>query len=320
MTLSLSRMLSAVKSWKDSAQSPACSRKASPGRHLGQRLAAGCGPRRRRPAGAAPDSDLRVCSRAWRIRPVRLLVGRAGPAIVLGCPGPVHAHPAWRKARPREQSGSCPAIAVVTVTSARSWASGSGSSGAPSIPSTSATWSPRSTPRTPCSLDRVMHGGGQRPVAEGRRAGRQLGRGPPGPGRGRRRRTCRDWRPSRHRDRPGRRVLHRRHPASSCTGPTPTTSCSSSSAGTWPATLATWERHEEIQRLATLVVVNRPGPGRPSGLDDDGWRVVEVTVPNLEISSTDLRARAADGRPLDYLVPEAAVRCIRARGMYAGGG
>ena len=86
------------------------------------------------------------------------------------------------------------------------------------------------------------------------------------------------------------------------------------------AGLTTWARHEEIQRLATLVVVNRPGAGRPRGLDDDGWNVVEVTVPNLEISSTDLRARAADGRPLDYLVPESAVRFIRARGMYAGGG
>jgi nicotinate-nucleotide adenylyltransferase len=86
------------------------------------------------------------------------------------------------------------------------------------------------------------------------------------------------------------------------------------------AELATWDRHEEIERLATLVVVNRPGAGRPPGLDDRSSRLVEVTVPNLEISSTDLRARAANGRPLDYLVPEAAVRCIRARGMYAGSG
>jgi len=44
---------------------------------------------------------------------------------------------------------------------------------------------------------------------------------------------------------------------------------------------------------------------------------VEVVVPNLEISSTDLRARAVDGRPLDYLVPEAAVHCLRSRGLYA---
>jgi len=86
------------------------------------------------------------------------------------------------------------------------------------------------------------------------------------------------------------------------------------------AELPSWERIEDVKRLATLVIVNRPGAGRPAGLDDAGWRVEEVTVPNLEISSTDLRARAADGRPLDYLVPEAAVHFMRARGLYAGGG
>jgi nicotinate-nucleotide adenylyltransferase len=86
------------------------------------------------------------------------------------------------------------------------------------------------------------------------------------------------------------------------------------------ADLTTWERIQEIQSLATLVVVNRPGSGRPRALEEAGWRVAEVTVPNLEISSTDLRARSAEGRPLDYLIPEAGVRCIRARGMYAGAG
>jgi nicotinate-nucleotide adenylyltransferase len=84
--------------------------------------------------------------------------------------------------------------------------------------------------------------------------------------------------------------------------------------------LTTWGRLGDLQRLATLVIVNRPGAGRPSGLDDDGWRLTEVTVPNLEISSTDLRARARDGRPLDYLVPEAAVHFLRSHGLYAEGG
>lgn len=82
--------------------------------------------------------------------------------------------------------------------------------------------------------------------------------------------------------------------------------------------LDSWERIEEVKALATLVVVNRPGSGRPQGLRADGWRVEAVTVPNLEISSTDLRERAIDGRPFDYLVPEAAVRVLRARGLYAG--
>ncbi len=79
--------------------------------------------------------------------------------------------------------------------------------------------------------------------------------------------------------------------------------------------LATWEQSDLIARLATLVVVNRPGSVRSAALD--GWRVAEVEVPALEVSSTDLRARAADGRPLDYLVPEGAVTCMRARGLYA---
>jgi nicotinate-nucleotide adenylyltransferase len=86
------------------------------------------------------------------------------------------------------------------------------------------------------------------------------------------------------------------------------------------AELGTWERLEEIRDLATLVVVNRPGTPPPVGLVEQGWRVEEVSVPNLEISSTDLRARAASGRPLDYLVPERAVRVIRERGLYSVSG
>jgi nicotinate-nucleotide adenylyltransferase len=86
------------------------------------------------------------------------------------------------------------------------------------------------------------------------------------------------------------------------------------------AELATWERLGEIRDLATLVVVNRPGTPPPVGLVEQGWRVEEVSVPNLEISSTDLRARAASGRPLDYLVPERAVRVIRERGLYSVSG
>ena len=81
--------------------------------------------------------------------------------------------------------------------------------------------------------------------------------------------------------------------------------------------LGSWERLEEIREMATLVVVNRPGTPPPAGLLRDRWRMAEVTVPNLEISSTDLRARVADGRPLDYLVPGPAIRVIRERGLYS---
>ena len=83
------------------------------------------------------------------------------------------------------------------------------------------------------------------------------------------------------------------------------------------AELGTWERIEEVRDLATLVVVNRPGNQPPDGLRHRGWSLEEVTVPNLEISSTDLRGRAATGRPLEYLVPAPVIRVIRERGLYS---
>jgi len=81
--------------------------------------------------------------------------------------------------------------------------------------------------------------------------------------------------------------------------------------------LDTWDRIDIVRAMARLVVVNRPGAPMPPL--DPRWRATQVEIPNLEISSTDLRARAAGGRALVYLVPAAAVRCIRERGLYAGG-
>ena len=81
------------------------------------------------------------------------------------------------------------------------------------------------------------------------------------------------------------------------------------------ATLHTWERVDEVRARCRLAIVNRPGAPPPSV--PAGWRADVVEIPALEVSSTDLRARVADGRPLDYLVPEAAVREVRRRGLYA---
>ena len=83
------------------------------------------------------------------------------------------------------------------------------------------------------------------------------------------------------------------------------------------ADLHTWRRPDVVARLATLVVVSRAG----SAHVDVGppWRTEHVRIPALDISSSDLRGRAADGRPLDHLVPLPALARIRERGLYAGG-
>jgi nicotinate-nucleotide adenylyltransferase len=79
------------------------------------------------------------------------------------------------------------------------------------------------------------------------------------------------------------------------------------------ASIETWERYEEVVARSTLVVVERPGwrSSLPAGI---GW--VRVEVPHLEVSSTDLRARVVDGRPLDYLLTPAVIAGIRERRLY----
>ena len=82
------------------------------------------------------------------------------------------------------------------------------------------------------------------------------------------------------------------------------------------AGLETWERPAEVAALSRLVVVDRPGevvelPG--------SYEWLRVEVPHLDVSSSDLRARAADGRPLDYLVPDEVLSVIIERGLYGVG-
>src|SRR5829696_1435200 len=84
------------------------------------------------------------------------------------------------------------------------------------------------------------------------------------------------------------------------------------------ANMSTWRRLDETRQLATVVVVERAGDvhSEPPG---PGWRVERVSIPRLDISSTDLRDRLGCGRPVDGLVPPDVVREIHRRGSYTGG-
>jgi nicotinate-nucleotide adenylyltransferase len=81
--------------------------------------------------------------------------------------------------------------------------------------------------------------------------------------------------------------------------------------------MPTWRRLEETRDLATVVVIERDGEHAvPPG---DGWAVEHLAIPRLDVSSTGIRQRLERGFPVDGLVPEPAVRIIRARGLYAAG-
>jgi nicotinate-nucleotide adenylyltransferase len=79
--------------------------------------------------------------------------------------------------------------------------------------------------------------------------------------------------------------------------------------------LPTWKRWEEIPPLCTLAVAHRPGEAERGELAP-GWRSVTIRVPALEISSTELREMASEGRPIDFLVPANVIDVIVSKNLY----
>jgi nicotinate-nucleotide adenylyltransferase len=79
--------------------------------------------------------------------------------------------------------------------------------------------------------------------------------------------------------------------------------------------LGSWDRVDEVRKATKLVIVERGGV--PKAPDPEGWRVTRVAMPAIDLSSSELRARFADGRPVDFLIPAPAVDCIQRLGLYA---
>jgi len=80
------------------------------------------------------------------------------------------------------------------------------------------------------------------------------------------------------------------------------------------AGLDTWHRHEDLASLATIVVVDRAGSGPfdvPSAPD-----AVHLSVGRLDVSSSELRGRVAEGRPLQPYVPSPVIGLIVGHGLY----
>jgi len=91
--------------------------------------------------------------------------------------------------------------------------------------------------------------------------------------------------------------------------------------GDMAASLASWREPEALLELATLGVAERVGNKRDqivAALDGlcDAARVRFFSMPRIDLSSTDIRARVRAGRSIRYLVPDDVARLIDARGLY----
>ena len=80
------------------------------------------------------------------------------------------------------------------------------------------------------------------------------------------------------------------------------------------STLASWHRAGELAGLVTVAVVPRPGP---SAAAPPGFRVVEVAMEPVDLSSTGIRAALGRGEDPAGLVPERVVPLVLANRLYS---
>jgi nicotinate-nucleotide adenylyltransferase len=83
--------------------------------------------------------------------------------------------------------------------------------------------------------------------------------------------------------------------------------------------ILTWKDPDEVLALAELIAATRPGhdlADLAEKVPAAAGRVHPMRIPALAISSTEIRARVADGAPIQYLVPEGVARYIEKRGLY----
>lgn len=80
------------------------------------------------------------------------------------------------------------------------------------------------------------------------------------------------------------------------------------------AGLDTWERHEDLRSLVTLVIVDRPGVATVDA--PEGWDVRHVAMEPIDASSTEIREELRSGHSTGQAVPPSVVACMRERRLY----
>ncbi|WP_210469123.1 nicotinate-nucleotide adenylyltransferase [Sporosarcina sp. 6E9] len=75
--------------------------------------------------------------------------------------------------------------------------------------------------------------------------------------------------------------------------------------------LPTWHKIDELVQLVTFIGVNRPG-----SLGETPYPVKFVSIPEIDLSSTFLRARLAEGGTVKFLTPPNVESFIREEGLY----
>jgi nicotinate-nucleotide adenylyltransferase len=86
--------------------------------------------------------------------------------------------------------------------------------------------------------------------------------------------------------------------------------------------LMSWRDPYGIQALATIVVADRPGSSFEDAIEplpkDFARKLVQLEMPGVDVSSTDIRERVRTGRSIRYLVPQAVEDYVLQNRLYDG--
>lgn len=85
--------------------------------------------------------------------------------------------------------------------------------------------------------------------------------------------------------------------------------------------IVTWKDAEHVADLATFIAATRPGYDCEAAMRAHQeaatkFRIEWIEVPALAISSTDVRVRVAERRPIRYLTTESVAAYIEKHGLY----
>jgi nicotinate-nucleotide adenylyltransferase len=79
----------------------------------------------------------------------------------------------------------------------------------------------------------------------------------------------------------------------------------------------TWHRYEDVLSLSTLVVVNRSDAHPTLAPELVGARVESVSMPVVDVSSTQIRDAVAQGVSIEGMTTESVRALIDSHGLYA---
>ena len=80
----------------------------------------------------------------------------------------------------------------------------------------------------------------------------------------------------------------------------------------------TWHEHEQVLALSSLVVVNRTDASPQLAPEVAAARVEFVSMPAVDVSSTQIRDAVAAGNPIDGLTTAGVCSVIETQGLYRG--